>query len=266
MAILEFKFKIGTTLTDPTSVVLSDPEGAYGIKRVDTNAKVVDAGTVMTRFDTGIYRYDFDIPVLGIDYVWYVAVSYGEAAYHFPRTFSNAGVTNPVNPYFSWEEFKRRWGIGNIVVASNKDNKNKDPDYDAVQDAFDYATDELHSAQEGGLYATPFDFSPNHGVVPRFVRNWGMTIAFEYLYNGRGLDDKNKVGNKLTRQLSGVYQEMALYRAGLRHMKAAPAVASDGSVISLQNSPIFAPAPHRLYGRCRRWVFIGGVPVYTGAF
>ena len=42
----------GLGLTDPTSMTLIDPTGTYGVKRNDTNAVVVAAGTPMAKIST----------------------------------------------------------------------------------------------------------------------------------------------------------------------------------------------------------------------
>jgi len=48
ITLLKYDFKVNGILIDPTSVVLSDPGGTYGVKRDDTDAVVVADGTAMT--------------------------------------------------------------------------------------------------------------------------------------------------------------------------------------------------------------------------
>ena len=43
-------------LFDPTSIVLSDPTGAYGVKRNDTDAVVVADEAAFTNIGVGIYE------------------------------------------------------------------------------------------------------------------------------------------------------------------------------------------------------------------
>jgi hypothetical protein len=55
-------------LTDATSVVLSDAGATYGVRRLDTMAVVVAAGTAFTHDATGIYTYTFTDPAPGLTY------------------------------------------------------------------------------------------------------------------------------------------------------------------------------------------------------
>src|SRR5687768_11429127 len=87
MLTLEFKFKVDGVLTNATSVVLSDPTGAFGVKRDDTDAVVVADGTAMTNASTGVYRHSFTAPAPGLTYTWYAEVLYGGATYRFERAF-----------------------------------------------------------------------------------------------------------------------------------------------------------------------------------
>ena len=65
---LIFRFKINGVLTDATSVVLSDSGATYGVRRKDTSAVVVAAGTAMTHGATGTYSYSFTDPEAGLTY------------------------------------------------------------------------------------------------------------------------------------------------------------------------------------------------------
>ena len=68
-------FKVGSTLTDVTTAKLSDPTGAFGIRRSDTLAVVVADNTSMTHDSTGVYSYTFTA-VDGVDYEAYVEFVY----------------------------------------------------------------------------------------------------------------------------------------------------------------------------------------------
>ncbi len=79
---IQFSFKYGGSLTDPDSVVLSDEDGSYGIKRNDTGATVVSAGTAMTKTATGEYEYEFTEPASGLTYTAWVKSVYRGATYY----------------------------------------------------------------------------------------------------------------------------------------------------------------------------------------
>jgi hypothetical protein len=73
---------IDGVLTDPSSIVLSDPTEAYGVKRDDTDAVVVADGVAMTKVSTGIYRYTFSEPASYLTYTYWIEWVYGGETYH----------------------------------------------------------------------------------------------------------------------------------------------------------------------------------------
>jgi hypothetical protein len=80
--IISKQFRVEGVLTDPTSIVLSDATGTYGVKRNDTNAVVVADGTAMTKVSTGIYSYTFTEPAAGLSYTSWIEIVYGGATYY----------------------------------------------------------------------------------------------------------------------------------------------------------------------------------------
>ena len=73
---LEFTFTVDGSPTDASAVVLRDPTSAYGVKRTDTDAVVVAAGTAMTHAGTGQYSYAFTDPAREME----AAAKAGDAA------------------------------------------------------------------------------------------------------------------------------------------------------------------------------------------
>jgi len=91
-------WKVNGVLTSATSAVLSDATGAYGIKRDDTDAVVVAAGTAMTESATGEYEYSFTEPAAGLSYTCWVTITYNESVYRFEHdipavTYGEVGAT-----------------------------------------------------------------------------------------------------------------------------------------------------------------------------
>ena len=89
---IQEKFTIDGVLTDVTSVLLSDPDGTYGVKRDDTSAVVVADGTAMTKVSTGVYRHTFAEPALGLEYTYWVEWTYGGETYHDEHTVTGASA------------------------------------------------------------------------------------------------------------------------------------------------------------------------------
>ena len=103
MSTIRKQFKVDGTLVDPTSIVLSDSNAAYGARRTDTNAVVVAANTAMTRVSTGVYEYEFDDPESDLQYEYWVKIVYDGTAYYFDGTLT--GESSPP----SADEAKRRY-------------------------------------------------------------------------------------------------------------------------------------------------------------
>jgi hypothetical protein len=91
-------FKVDGVPTDVDSALLSDPTGAFGVKRNDTDAVVVADGVAMTRVSAGTYQYEFS-DVVGVAYTAYVEFVYGGATYHFEVDFAAAtsSTTGPIS-------------------------------------------------------------------------------------------------------------------------------------------------------------------------
>ena len=86
-AIIPAEFSVDGVPTDVTSVVLSDPTGAYGIQRRDTAVVIVAAGTAFTRISAGVYSFTTP-PLDAIPYgtlldIWvqYVSTTDGKERY-----------------------------------------------------------------------------------------------------------------------------------------------------------------------------------------
>ena len=88
MSTINKTFRLDDTLTDMTTVKLSDSTGTYGVKRNDTDAVVVADGTAMTKSSTGVYTYTFTDPADDLTYTYVLEVVYGGETYHISDTFT----------------------------------------------------------------------------------------------------------------------------------------------------------------------------------
>lgn len=82
---ITFTTRIGGVLADVTAVTLSDPTGVYGVRRVDTGAVAVAAGTAMTRVSAGTYEHSFGADA-GAAYQYYIAWTYAGETHHIERS------------------------------------------------------------------------------------------------------------------------------------------------------------------------------------
>jgi len=104
---LNEKFKVSGVYVAVTSVKLSDPTGAYGVKRDDTDAVVVVDGVDMTESGTGQYSYAFTEPEAGLTYTYWVEWVYDGETYHDEHQVTGTVANNlvPVRntaKYLSW--------------------------------------------------------------------------------------------------------------------------------------------------------------------
>lgn len=94
------RFTINGVLTDVTSCVLRDPTAAFGVKRTDTSAVVVAAGTALTKVATGIYEHTFTDPAAGLTYNYWVEFVYGGETHRFEKNLS-APVVDEASVYLT---------------------------------------------------------------------------------------------------------------------------------------------------------------------
>ena len=68
---ITFTHSVASVLTNATTVLLSDPTGAFGIQRDDTGGTVVADATAFTNSSTGTYAYTLTEPAEGLTYtIW----------------------------------------------------------------------------------------------------------------------------------------------------------------------------------------------------
>jgi len=96
-------------LTDPVSIVLSDPTGTYGVRRKDTQETVVADSTAMTKINTGVYQYTFEDPVADLTYEYWTEIFDNEETYHIEGTVQggSGAVLAADNALITKDEIKR---------------------------------------------------------------------------------------------------------------------------------------------------------------
>ena len=126
--VIRRSWKPNGVATDVTSAKLSDPTGAYGVKRDDTDAVVVADGAAMTKLETGLYEYSFDA-VAGVAYTAYVEFVYQGSTYHFKHEFS--AVSTPTVSGYSYDAIRRAVGF---LLGFGRDPSNWQSDDSLVID------------------------------------------------------------------------------------------------------------------------------------
>jgi hypothetical protein len=80
-------------LTDPDSIVFSEPNGTYGVRRSDTDATVVADGVALTKVDTGVYQHTFDDPAFNLTYEYYIEIEHDGQVFFFSE--EKGGTVSP---------------------------------------------------------------------------------------------------------------------------------------------------------------------------
>jgi len=94
---LRFTTRVDDTLTDMTSVVLSDSDATFGIQRTDTEATIIAANTAMTWVSTGVYEYNFESAINNVEYKFYVKWVYAGETYYVENTYTATEGTSVVS-------------------------------------------------------------------------------------------------------------------------------------------------------------------------
>lgn len=92
ITILRKQFSLDGAWSDPSSVVLSDATGTYGVRRKDTQAVVVAANTPMVRVGDGLYRYYWSDPAAGLTYEYAVTYVIDGETYTEPGEVAGGGL------------------------------------------------------------------------------------------------------------------------------------------------------------------------------
>ena len=100
--VISKEWRVDGVLTNVTSAKLSDPTGAYGVKRNDTSAVIVADGTNMTNSAVGVYEYSFE-DATGVAYTAYVEIVYLGATYRTEVEIParESAVAGGVSSYYS---------------------------------------------------------------------------------------------------------------------------------------------------------------------
>ena len=111
--------------------------------------------------------------------------------------------------YITQSNINNVFGENNVIKWSNLDNDNLTVNSSRVAAAIVWVESYIDSRFRGQRYTIPF--SP----VPQEVINWSAALAGIWLYEGRGLSDTNKEGNKLQDKKEAVEGEIAACLAGM---------------------------------------------------
>jgi hypothetical protein len=128
--------KVGGVLTDVASAKLSDPTGAFGVKRLSDNAVIVADGTDMAHDGTGLYSYTIAGLTPGTEYLAYVEYVYLGATNREPVQWV-AGVDQAEGYYAKRQKILEIAGANNFGAAFNLDNAETVADETLVQDVMD---------------------------------------------------------------------------------------------------------------------------------
>lgn len=203
-----FHFKVNGTLTDATSVTLSNSDATIGVIRNDTSASVVSPGTAYTHVSTGIYSYTFSAPANGLEYTRWTKAVYAGTPYYFEKVFTDAG-SGASGTYCDGDDLIAMQGETNITTLSNQENDTTTIDYTRIQLALDQVDSDLNNWLRVRGYSYPLSQSS---------ANWNdfnltaTRMAIILLYQWRGARDEqghDRVG-ELKQQVDDTLRRLAI--------------------------------------------------------
>lgn len=149
-----WSIKVNGTLTAAdSSPTLSDSAAVYGIKRLDTSAVVVAAGTGLTNSSTGIYSYTIASPVDGVTYRGaFKAIVSGKTIY---ATKDVTAGGDAIGYYADQTDLETRIGAENVAAFSNVSGDTTSVDTDRIQHVLDDADLQIDEILRGAGYSTP---------------------------------------------------------------------------------------------------------------
>lgn len=148
-----WSIKVNGVLTAADSApTLSDSAAVYGIKRLDTDAVVVAAGTALTNASTGTYSYTIASPVTGVTYrAALKAIVSGKTIYSTKERTSGGDA---VGYYATYENMATRLD-SNVDAYSNVEGNGTAPDYDRLTHVLEDADREIDSILRSNGFSTP---------------------------------------------------------------------------------------------------------------
>jgi hypothetical protein len=176
--------------TDPTSIILSDTAGEYGVKRNDTDAVIVAANTAMTKVSTGVYSCTFDEPAAQLNYTAQIKIVYLGKTYVFEVDLVGAAtptVTLPtvIGNYHTSIDIARVYGSKNVLMWADLDNdQSLEKVTNQLQTIIDRTESWFNSRFRRSQYTVPF-VAP----IPLEVTEICSIQSGAKLYEPRSQDD-----------------------------------------------------------------------------
>lgn len=180
---INLTWSVEGVLTDPTSAVLCDPTGTYGVKRTDTGVKIIDINTPMVKSSTGVYSYSNALLPLTLPFTAYIKVVHNGATYYFeqslPITLSGDDDTPLVSyAYTSKSEIERVYSV-EATLARTEDVTDEGAVSGVFADVIAEVTDEIN------LYCDKW-YEDVQLVQSPWIRRQATWMACHYLSMRRG--------------------------------------------------------------------------------
>jgi hypothetical protein len=198
--VIRFAHRIAGVLTDATSVTLNDDTATYGVRRVDTGAVVVAAGTAFTHDGTGLYSYTLTGLTAGVTYQFSVEKVYAGETKRWAGTFTLSG--NAAGFWTTQAQVEQEFGVTNC--AEDVDLNNTGAGTAAVwQQALNWVDSLIDRIFAQAGYARPTDLTSTDYML---VSGYAASMVRNEIHGGRGSTETNGAGGPAT---GGVFQKDA---------------------------------------------------------
>lgn len=188
--------------------VLSDSGATFGIRRTDTGAVVVAAGTALTPVGGNKFNYVLNNPVDGVAYEASIKAKYlGSTIYESKTKTFNSGI--PTGDYHSYQDIIDLLGADNVRTVSNLDGEDAQVDYDRILRAIRYAEATVNGKLKP-IFAIPL--SPSESYDQVLLADTCARLSAWWLSQNRGLkDDSDEVAGQMANHREIALNQLSMW-------------------------------------------------------
>ncbi len=196
-------FRVDDVLTDPTSIVFSDPTGTYGVRNQVNQEIAVADGVALQQVSTGIYTLEFTDLRYDLTYKYYIEIVYASETFYFEGTKVGTVSPSATGSYILQTDIENVFGEDNIARWSQLDNEVELADINRIGEAIVYTESYINDRLRKSQYIIPF------ASVPITVKNWCVVKAGAWLYQARGIRDDNDEEDLINAKLEKIETEIS---------------------------------------------------------
>ncbi len=203
---LSITHKVDGVLTDATTLKLSDPTGAFGVRLQSDQSVVVADGTDFVNDGMGLYSYEITGLTSGAVYEYWVETVYGGTTKRVEGTFTAGGVSAS-GLWMTQDYLNTKYGAANQQILADMENQqNTNAITATIQQAIDDSEDEVITNYLSDRY--DMDNATLTDADKVTLRRLTGPITEQWLHENRGDREKEnpfeKSANKARQDLAAL--------------------------------------------------------------